>query len=68
LLTVQNRTILGGTRICQNNFVHSLRPMDSELLTYPNPKIAPEEWQHTPSSVQQMILQMAQRLPALEGL
>jgi hypothetical protein len=40
--------------------------MDSELPRCPNPEIAPEEWQHTPSSVQQMILQMAQRLAALE--
>jgi hypothetical protein len=36
--------------------------MGSELLSCPTPEIAPEEWQRTPPSVQQRILQMAQRL------
>jgi hypothetical protein len=40
--------------------------MDSELLTCPNPEIAPEDWQRTLSSVQQTILQMVQCLAALE--
>ncbi len=40
--------------------------MDSELPRFPNPEIAPEEWQRTPSSVRQMILQMARCLAALE--
>jgi transposase len=40
--------------------------MDSELQTCPNPEVAPEGWWRTPSSVQQMILHLMQRLASLE--
>jgi transposase len=40
--------------------------MDSELPTCPNSEIAPEDWQRTPPSVQQMILHLMQRLASLE--
>ncbi len=40
--------------------------MDSERLTSSNLKIAPEDWALTPSSVQQVLLQVLERLAALE--
>jgi hypothetical protein len=40
--------------------------MDSELLTFSNIKITPEEWALTPSSVQQALLQVLERLATLE--
>jgi hydroxybutyrate-dimer hydrolase len=40
--------------------------MDSELQTCPNPEITSEDWRRTPSSVQQMILHLMQRLASLE--
>ncbi len=40
--------------------------MDSELQTCPKPEVAPEEWWRTPSSIQQMILHLMQRLASLE--
>jgi transposase len=40
--------------------------MDSELLTSSNLKIPPEEWALTPSSVQQALLRVLERLAALE--
>src|SRR5919201_3852373 len=40
--------------------------MDPELLTSSNIKITPEEWALTPSSVQQTLLQVLERLAALE--
>lgn len=40
--------------------------MESELLTSSNIKITPEDWALTPSSVQQALLQVLERLAALE--
>src|SRR5919198_776462 len=40
--------------------------MDPELLTSSNIKITPEDWALTPSSVQQALLQVLERLAALE--
>jgi hypothetical protein len=36
--------------------------MDPEAQTCPNPEITPEDWRRTPSSGQQMILHLMQRL------
>jgi transposase len=40
--------------------------MDSELLTSSNIKLPPKDWALTPSSVQQALLQVLERLAALE--
>ena len=40
--------------------------MDSERLTSSNLKITPEDWALTPSRVQQVLLQVLERLAALE--
>jgi transposase len=40
--------------------------MDSELLTSSNLKITPEDWALTPSGIQQVLLQVLERLAALE--
>jgi hypothetical protein len=40
--------------------------MESRLLTSSNIKITPEDWALTPSSIQQALLQVLERLAALE--
>jgi hypothetical protein len=40
--------------------------MESALLTASNFEIAPADWQHTPPSVQQMMLRLLKRVDALE--
>jgi hypothetical protein len=40
--------------------------MDAERMTSPDPAITPEEWQRTPPSVRQMMVQLIQRLASLE--